>query len=103
ARRVRPGTAGGRRQPRPRRVRRDAPRFDEPGAAAPWVVSGARGAAGAEAVTALDTTAATLSPVELAQVDAQWRAANYLTVGQIYLMANPLLREPLVAGQVKPR
>ncbi|MEV4603364.1 phosphoketolase family protein [Amycolatopsis sp. NPDC049253] len=54
-------------------------------------------------MTALDTTAATLSPDELAQVDAQWRAANYLTVGQIYLMANPLLREPLVAGQVKPR
>ncbi|MEV0067962.1 MULTISPECIES: phosphoketolase [unclassified Amycolatopsis] len=54
-------------------------------------------------MTALDTTAATLSPVELAQVDSQWRAANYLTVGQIYLMANPLLKEPLVAGQVKPR
>ncbi|HWD03240.1 MAG TPA: phosphoketolase family protein [Amycolatopsis sp.] len=54
-------------------------------------------------MTALDTAAATLSPVELAQIDAQWRAANYLVVGQIYLLDNPLLREPLVAGQVKPR
>ncbi|GAB3654213.1 phosphoketolase family protein [Actinocorallia lasiicapitis] len=36
-------------------------------------------------------------------VDAWWRAANYLAVGQIYLLGNPLLREPLVAGQVKPR
>ncbi|MCP2328144.1 xylulose-5-phosphate/fructose-6-phosphate phosphoketolase [Hamadaea flava] len=36
-------------------------------------------------------------------VDAWWRAANYLTVGQIYLMDNPLLREPLTAEQIKPR
>ena len=34
---------------------------------------------------------------ELAAVDAWWRAANYLAVGQIYLMDNPLLREPLQA------
>ncbi|TCK22743.1 phosphoketolase family protein [Pseudonocardia endophytica] len=40
---------------------------------------------------------------ELAGVDAWWRAANYLTVAQIYLAANPLLREPLLAGHVKPR
>lgn len=32
---------------------------------------------------------------DIAHLDAWWRAANYLTVGQIYLMANPLLREPL--------
>jgi len=32
-----------------------------------------------------------------------WRAANYLAVGQIYLLANPLLREPLLAEHVKPR
>ncbi|HEY0194648.1 MAG TPA: phosphoketolase family protein, partial [Kofleriaceae bacterium] len=40
---------------------------------------------------------------ELVQLDAYWRAANYLTVGQIYLQANPLLREPLRADHVKPR
>src|SRR5256714_11578599 len=37
------------------------------------------------------------------RLDASWRAANYLSVGQIYLLDNPLLREPLVADQVKPR
>ena len=40
---------------------------------------------------------------ELATVDAWWRAANYLTVGQIYLQANPLLEERLQPEQVKPR
>src|SRR5215203_3120448 len=40
---------------------------------------------------------------EVAAMDAWWRANNYLTVGQIYLMANPLLREPLSADHVKPR
>ena len=40
---------------------------------------------------------------ELAQIDAWWRAANYLAVGQIYLLANPLLREPLRPEQIKPR
>src|SRR6187402_2188128 len=38
-----------------------------------------------------------------AALDAYWRAANYLTVGQIYLQANPLLREPLRPEHVKPR
>ncbi|MEO5921266.1 MAG: phosphoketolase family protein [Pseudolysinimonas sp.] len=37
------------------------------------------------------------------QVDAWWRAANYLSIGQIYLLANPLLREPLQRDHVKPR
>src|SRR5690349_22393094 len=36
-------------------------------------------------------------------IDAWWRAANYLSVGQIYLMGNPLLREPLLPEHVKPR
>ncbi len=36
-------------------------------------------------------------------MDRYWRAANYLSVGQIYLMDNPLLREPLRAEHVKPR
>ncbi len=40
---------------------------------------------------------------ELRLIDAYWRAANYLSVGQIYLMANPLLREPLRPEHVKPR
>jgi len=45
----------------------------------------------------------TMSRDELAKVDDYWRAANYLTVGQIYLMGNPLLREPLRAEHIKPR
>jgi xylulose-5-phosphate/fructose-6-phosphate phosphoketolase len=45
----------------------------------------------------------TLEAHELALIDAYWRAANYLSVGQIYLMDNPLLREPLLAEHVKPR
>ena len=40
---------------------------------------------------------------ELALLDAYWRAANYLSVGQIYLLDNPLLREPLRAEHIKPR
>jgi len=40
---------------------------------------------------------------ELHLLDAYWRAANYLSVGQIYLLDNPLLREPLEAEDVKPR
>jgi xylulose-5-phosphate/fructose-6-phosphate phosphoketolase len=40
---------------------------------------------------------------ELASIDAWWRAANYLAVGQIYLLANPLLREPLRSEHIKPR
>jgi xylulose-5-phosphate/fructose-6-phosphate phosphoketolase len=38
-----------------------------------------------------------------ALIDAYWRAANYLSVGQIYLLDNPLLREPLVRDHIKPR
>jgi len=44
-----------------------------------------------------------LAPEELRNLDLWWRAANYLSVGQIYLMDNPLLREPLRADHVKPR
>jgi xylulose-5-phosphate/fructose-6-phosphate phosphoketolase len=44
-----------------------------------------------------------LSPEQLQKVHAYWRAANYLSVGQIYLYANPLLREPLQLKHVKPR
>ena len=44
-----------------------------------------------------------LSAEELSVLDRYWRAANYLSVGQIYLLANPLLREPLTLEHVKPR
>jgi xylulose-5-phosphate/fructose-6-phosphate phosphoketolase len=44
-----------------------------------------------------------LTDDELARLNAYWRAANYLTVGQIYLMSNPLLREPLRPEHIKPR
>jgi xylulose-5-phosphate/fructose-6-phosphate phosphoketolase len=44
-----------------------------------------------------------LSIDQLDGIDAWWRAANYLSVGQIYLLANPLLREPLRPEHIKPR
>jgi len=44
-----------------------------------------------------------LSPELLEKMDAYWRAANYLSVGQIYLYDNPLLKEPLEARHIKPR
>ncbi|MDJ0383546.1 phosphoketolase family protein [Streptomyces sp. G-G2] len=44
-----------------------------------------------------------LGDEELASLDAHWRAANYLAVGQIYLMSNPLLTEPLAPEHIKPR
>ena len=45
----------------------------------------------------------TLSAQEMDIVDRYWRAANYLSVGQIYLLDNPMLRQPLTAEHVKPR
>src|SRR5258705_991178 len=44
-----------------------------------------------------------LSTADLRRIDAYWRAANYLSVGQIYLYANPLLTEPLKLEHIKPR
>lgn len=44
-----------------------------------------------------------LSAEELRKIDAYWRAANYLSVGQIYLLDNPLLKQPLKKEHVKPR
>ncbi|MEW2329983.1 phosphoketolase family protein [Micromonospora chersina] len=52
--------------------------------------------------TALDLHSP-LTEDELRRLDAYWRAANYLTVGQIYLLDNPLLREPLKPEHIKPR
>src|SRR3954465_4436095 len=53
--------------------------------------------------TTSTVTGRPLSKAELKRIDAWWRAANYLSVGQIYLMDNPLLREPLRPEHVKPR
>src|SRR5580700_3811591 len=53
--------------------------------------------------TKLPTSNQPLSPDEVRNIDAYWRAANYLSVGQIYLLHNPLLREPLKIEHVKPR
>src|SRR6476646_3061356 len=44
-----------------------------------------------------------LTPDELNKINAYWRAANYLSVGQIYLRDNPLLRKPLTLEDIKPR
>src|SRR5687768_245293 len=46
---------------------------------------------------------ADLSAEDLASLELWWRAANYLSVGQIYLMKNPLLHEPLKPEHIKPR
>src|SRR5437763_17080196 len=46
---------------------------------------------------------ASKSPETWAGIDAYWRASNYLSVGQIYLRDNPLLRQPLRRSDVKPR
>jgi xylulose-5-phosphate/fructose-6-phosphate phosphoketolase len=54
-------------------------------------------------MTEAPSTTAPLTEAELEAIDAWWRAANYLSVGQIYLLDNPLLREPLRPEHVKPR
>ena len=53
--------------------------------------------------TAIDAIEGPLSTEEARLIDAWWRAANYLSVGQIYLLDNPLLTEPLQLDHVKPR
>jgi xylulose-5-phosphate/fructose-6-phosphate phosphoketolase len=55
------------------------------------------------ASAATKSKGAALTDEELALLDRYWRAANYLSVGQIYLLANPLLREQLTLEHVKPR
>ncbi|HEV8198569.1 MAG TPA: phosphoketolase, partial [Candidatus Polarisedimenticolia bacterium] len=44
-----------------------------------------------------------LTEQDVARIDAYWRASNYLSVGQIYLMDNPLLKQPIERKHVKPR
>src|ERR1041385_1678263 len=56
-----------------------------------------------ETIEARSNKTSALSDEQLRLMDAYWRASNYLAVGQIYLLANPLLREPLRIEQVKPR
>ncbi|MPZ91428.1 MAG: phosphoketolase [Actinobacteria bacterium] len=56
-----------------------------------------------QAEVSIDAPTGPLLDAELALIDAYWRAANYLSVGQIYLLDNPLLREPLRIEHVKPR
>ncbi len=51
----------------------------------------------------MSSTAAVLTDEELKRIDAYWRAANYLSVGQIYLFENPLLKQPLQRSHIKPR
>jgi xylulose-5-phosphate/fructose-6-phosphate phosphoketolase len=46
---------------------------------------------------------ANLDPNRLRDMNRYWQAANYLTIGQIYLQENPLLREPLRPEHIKPR
>src|SRR5438045_2126481 len=50
-----------------------------------------------------DVSETTLADDELQLIDRYWRAANYLSVGQIYLLDNPLLRQPLALEHIKPR
>ncbi len=50
-----------------------------------------------------NTQATQITQESLALIDKYWKAANYLTVGQIYLQANPLLKEPLRSEHIKPR
>ena len=56
-----------------------------------------------ETATLPQTEKGPLSAAALRRLHAYWRAANYLSVGQIYLLDNPLLREPLTLEHVKPR
>ena len=51
----------------------------------------------------MTSPATLLDTEELERMNAWWRAANYLSVGQIYLLANPLLKEPLSLAHIKPR
>ncbi len=53
--------------------------------------------------TAAKTSLTYLTSTEVENINAYWRAANYLSVGQIYLMDNPLLKEPLKLEHIKPR
>jgi len=57
----------------------------------------------AQAVLEKERSKKALTDKQSSQIDAYWRASNYLSVGQIYLFANPLLKEPLTEEHIKPR
>ena len=57
----------------------------------------------AQALLEKERSAKALTDKQTSLIDAYWRASNYLSVGQIYLYANPLLREPLSEEHIKPR
>src|SRR5215210_1622195 len=67
------------------------------------MTDGRHGTAIATKSTGSDRKSSPVSDDELSRIDAWWRAANYLSVGQIYLLDNPLLKRPLVDDDVKPR
>src|SRR5580704_6111991 len=54
-------------------------------------------------MTVITETGTGLTGADIEMLDAWWRAANYLSVGQIYLVDNPLLHEPLRPEHIKPR
>ena len=56
-----------------------------------------------ETASTQSTKAQVLSGQELSRIDAYWRAANYISIGQIYLLDNPLLHQPLKPEHIKPR
>jgi xylulose-5-phosphate/fructose-6-phosphate phosphoketolase len=70
---------------------------------ADFTTGGGRGETLAPEPYVLSDVPGPLTRDELAAIDAWWRAANYLAVGQIYLLDNPLLREPLQPQHIKPR
>jgi xylulose-5-phosphate/fructose-6-phosphate phosphoketolase len=57
----------------------------------------------AESIAGVNVSNSPLHAEDLRKINAYWRAANYLSVGQIYLLANPLLKEPLTLDHIKPR
>src|SRR6202050_1833634 len=57
----------------------------------------------ADGIKPAGSTSSAVRNIDIGLLDPYWRAANYLSVGQIYLLDNPLLREPLLAAHVKPR
>src|ERR1700739_4159266 len=78
----------------------------EPAKSSSGVVGGEvprKGGASKKGASSRASASDQLSPELLRKMDAWWRAANYLNIGQIYLMANPLLREPLRPEHIKPR
>lgn len=63
---------------------------------------GAHGDAAPEDAASASVPHRTLAPDLLRKIDAYWRAANYLSVGRLYLRDNPLLRRPLSIADIKP-